>query len=227
MLDSLKREVYEANMRLKTSGLVILTWGNASGYDQSSGLVVIKPSGVKYSELTPEKMVVVDLDGKIIEGDLKPSSDTATHLKLYKEYPKIGGIVHTHSKFATSFAQAGRSVKALGTTHADYFYGEIPCSTTMTKEQINGNYEEETGQVIIDTISGEDPFKIPAVLINEHGPFTWGRTIADAVYHSIVLEEVCSMAFYALSLNGAAEIQKELLDKHYNRKHGKNSYYGQ
>lgn len=227
MLETLKQEVYEANMRLKTSGLVVLTWGNASGYDQKSNLMVIKPSGISYSDLSPEKMVVVDLNGKIIEGDLKPSSDTKTHIEIYKAFPEIGGIVHTHSRFATSFAQAGRSVKALGTTHADYFYGTIPCSKLLNAEQINGDYEKETGLMIVDLLKGKDPFEVPAVLINEHGPFTWGKTPTDAIYHSIVLEEVCSMAFHALSLNGSAEIQKELLDKHYYRKHGEDSYYGQ
>lgn len=227
MLESLRQEVYEANMRLKTSGLVVLTWGNASGFDRDNGLIVIKPSGVKYEALSPENMVVVDLNGNVVEGDLKPSSDTATHIALYKKYPQIGGIVHTHSRYATSFSQAGRSVKPLGTTHADYFYGEIPCSKAMAIEQINGNYEKETGHMIIRTIKGDDPFKVPAVLINEHGPFTWGKSPQEAVYHSIVLEEVCSMAFYALSINGKAHIQKELLDKHYYRKHGVNSYYGQ
>jgi L-ribulose-5-phosphate 4-epimerase len=227
MLEQLRKEVYEANMRLVQCGLVVLTWGNVSGYDRESGYVVIKPSGVAYSELSPEKMVVVDLKGNVVEGDLKPSSDTKTHLELYKAFSEIGGVVHTHSRMATSFAQAGRGVTALGTTHADYFYGEIPCSSPMDRDQIDGDYETETGRMIVAMLKGKNPLEIPAVLINEHGPFTWGKTASEAVYHSIVLEEVCAMAFHTLSLNSEAQIQDALMHKHYERKHGKNSYYGQ
>lgn len=227
MLDQLKQEVYEANMQLKASGLVILTWGNVSAYDPTTQLMVIKPSGVAYEQMTVEDMVVVDLQGQVVEGRLKPSSDTKTHLEIYKAYPEIRGIVHTHSKMATSFAQAGKSVMALGTTHADYFHGQIPCSRPLSAEEINGDYERETGKIIVDMLKAKDPFEIPAVLICEHGPFTWGKSAKEAVYHSIVLEEVCQMAYHALTMNPTASLQKVLLDKHYYRKHGENSYYGQ
>ena len=228
MLENLKKEVFEANLELPKRGLVVYTWGNVSGIDREKGLVVIKPSGVEYDELKVEDMVVVDLEGNIVEGNYKPSSDTATHLVLYKAFPEIGGIVHTHSLMATSFAQAGRAVSALGTTHADYFYGAIPCTRGMTPEEIGGAYEEETGNVIVETFKDRSPMDIPAVLVKEHGPFTWGKDAKDAVYHSVVLEEVSKMAFNTVLLNPKESMmQQELLDKHYLRKHGKNAYYGQ
>ena len=229
MLENLKQEVFEANLELPKRGLVVYTWGNVSGIDRASGLVVIKPSGVEYDELKAEDMVVVDLDGNVVEGKYKPSSDTPTHVYLYKAFSEIGGIVHTHSLMATSFAQAGRSVNALGTTHADYFYGSIPCTRSMTSEEIQGAYETETGKVIVETFKDLNPMDIPAVLVKEHGPFTWGKDAADAVYHSVVLEEVSKMAFNTALLlgNANAHMQQTLLDKHYLRKHGKNAYYGQ
>ncbi|WP_069998282.1 L-ribulose-5-phosphate 4-epimerase [Cellulosilyticum sp. I15G10I2] len=228
MLESLKKEVYEANLELPKRGLVVYTWGNVSGIDRESGLVVIKPSGVEYDELKVEDMVVVDLEGNIVEGQYKPSSDTPTHLYLYKAFSEIGGIVHTHSQMATSFAQAGRSVNALGTTHADYFYGAVPCTRSMTSEEIQGEYEAETGKVIVEAFKDMNPMDIPAVLVKEHGPFTWGKDAKDAVYHSVVLEEVSKMAFNTALLNNVqVSMQQELLDKHYLRKHGKNAYYGQ
>ncbi len=229
MLENLKKEVFEANLELQKRGLVVYTWGNVSGIDREKGLVVIKPSGVEYNELKAEDMVVIDLEGNIVEGNYMPSSDTATHLVLYKAFSEIGGIVHTHSLMATSFAQAGKEVSALGTTHADYFYGAIPCTRSMTPEEIAGAYEEETGKVIVEAFKDINPMDIPAVLVKEHGPFTWGKDAKDAVYHSVVLEEVSKMAFNtALLLNNAkTSMQKNLLNKHYLRKHGKNAYYGQ
>lgn len=229
MLESLKKEVYEANLELPKRGLVVYTWGNVSGIDREKGLVVIKPSGVEYDDLKVEDMVVIDLEGNVIEGKYKPSSDTATHLYLYKAFSEIGGIVHTHSQMATSFAQAGRSVNALGTTHADYFYGAVPCTRSMTSKEIQGAYEVETGKVIVETFKDVNPLDIPAVLVKEHGPFTWGKDVKDAVYHSVVLEEVSKMAFNTAMLqsNAKTSMQQSLLDKHYLRKHGKNAYYGQ
>lgn len=229
MLEKLKQEVWEANLELSRRGLVVYTWGNVSGIDRESGLVVIKPSGVDYFKLKVEDMVVVDLEGRIVEGDLKPSSDLDTHLELYKAFKDIGGIVHTHSPIAVSFAQSGRSIKAMGTTHADYFYGSIPCTRNMTKEEIQGDYEKETGRVIVETFDEIDPNQVPAVLVREHGPFTWGKTPAEAVYHSVVLEEVSKMAFYTTVLNDniQSDMQQDLLDKHFLRKHGENAYYGQ
>ena len=228
MLERLKKEVYEANLEINKQGLVVYTWGNVSGIDRESGLVVIKPSGVKYEEMQVENMVVLDLEGNIIEGKLRPSSDAATHLELYKAFPEIGGITHTHSTMATSFAQAGIDIKALGTTHADYFYGDIPCTRLMKPDEVNGAYEEETGKVIIETIQQRQSIDIPAILVREHGPFTWGKSPQESVYHSVVLEEVCKMAFYTQLINpGVSSMQKELLDKHYLRKHGVHAYYGQ
>ena len=229
MLEKLKQEVYEANLELPKRGLVVYTWGNVSGIDREKGLVVIKPSGVEYDELKATDMVVIDLEGNVVEGKYNPSSDTPTHLYLYKAFSEIGGIVHTHSLMATSFAQAGKNVNALGTTHADYFYGTVPCTRSMTKEEIQGAYEAETGKVIVEAFKDINPMDIPAVLVKEHGPFTWGKDAADAVYHSVVLEEVSKMAFNtALLLNNAEKsMQSELLDKHYLRKHGKDAYYGQ
>ena len=228
MLELLRQQVLEANLLLPKFGLVKFTWGNVSGIDRASGLVVIKPSGVKYEELTAGEMVIVDLDGKIIEGKLNPSSDTMTHLELYKAFPNIGGIVHTHSPWATSFAQAGKPIEATGTTHADYFYGAIPCTRQMTPAEIAGRYEQETGKVIIETFESLDPNHIPAVLVNNHGSFCWGKTPEKAVETAVVLEEVAFMQYHALTLNSDLQpMQKELLDKHFLRKHGKNAYYGQ
>ena len=228
MLESLKKEVLEANLLLPKHGLITFTWGNVSGIDRESGLVVIKPSGVSYDGMTVEDMVVVDLDGNIVEGNRKPSSDTPTHLVLYKAFPTCGGIVHTHSRWATSFAQAGVGIQPLGTTQGDYFYGEIPCTRKMTPQEIAGAYEAETGNVIVETFQGKDPAAIPAVLVHSHGPFAWGKDAAEAVHNAVVLEEVAFMNFHSLQLNPAqTRMQQELLDKHYLRKHGKNAYYGQ
>lgn len=228
MLEELKRQVCEANLLLPKYDLVTFTWGNVSAIDRSSGLVVIKPSGVPYDGMSAEDMVVVDPDGKVVEGKWKPSSDTATHLVLYRAFPQCGGIVHTHSRWATSFAQAGVGIAPLGTTQGDYFYGEIPCTRLMTPEEIAGEYEKETGNVIVETFQKMDPAAIPAVLIHSHGPFTWGKDAADAVHNAVVLEEIAFMNFHALQLNPAqTRMQQELLDKHYLRKHGANAYYGQ
>ncbi|MCD8005987.1 MAG: L-ribulose-5-phosphate 4-epimerase [Oscillospiraceae bacterium] len=227
-MEQLKKEVWEANMLLPKYGLVTFTWGNVSGIDRSSGLVVIKPSGVEYDTMKPEDMVVVDLNGKVVEGDLNPSSDTPTHVEFYKAFPNIGGVTHTHSSYATSFAQAGRGVPALGTTHGDYFYGEIPCTRKMTPEEIAGEYEKNTGLVIIETFKDKDPDAIPAVLVHSHGPFTWGKNAVDSVHHAVILEECAKMAIRAYTLNPELQpMQQELLDRHYLRKHGANAYYGQ
>jgi len=228
MLEELKRQVCEANLLLPKYDLVTFTWGNVSAIDRPSGLVVIKPSGVPYDGMSAEDMVVVDLDGKVVEGKWKPSSDTATHLVLYRAFPQCGGIVHTHSRWATSFAQAGVGIAPLGTTQGDYFYGEIPCTRLMTPEEIAGEYEKETGNVIVETFQKLDPAAIPAVLVHSHGPFTWGKDAAEAVHNAVVLEEIAFMNFHALQLNPAqTRMQQELLDKHYLRKHGANAYYGQ
>ena len=228
MLEALKQEVLEANLLLPKHGLITFTWGNVSGIDRESGLVVIKPSGVSYDGMTAEDMVVVDLQGKVVEGQWKPSSDTPTHLALYRAFPEMGGIVHTHSRWATSFAQAGMPIPAMGTTQGDYFYGDIPCTRKMTPEEIAGEYELETGNVIIETFQDIDPMTIPAVLVHSHGPFTWGTDAMNAVHNAVVLEEVAFMDFHAMAMNPqAGRMQQELLDKHYLRKHGKNAYYGQ
>lgn len=228
MLDELKEQVLQANLALPEYGLVTFTWGNVSGIDREKGLVVIKPSGVPYSSLKKEDLVVVDLDGNKVEGKLKPSSDTPTHLVLYRAFKNIGGIVHTHSSWATSFAQAGRGIPAFGTTHADHFYGEIPCTRKMTPEEIKGDYEEETGNVIVETFNGKDPMDVPAVLVNMHGPFTWGKDAMDAVHNAVVLEEVAKMAFNTIMLNpGIGPMDINLLNRHFFRKHGANAYYGQ
>ena len=223
MLEKLKDEVCRANLLLPRYGLVTLTWGNVSGIDRESGLVVIKPSGVPYDGMGPDDMVVVDLNGNPVEGRYKPSSDTPTHIELYKAFPNIGGIVHTHSRWATIFAQMGRGVPAAGTTHADYFYGEVPCTRPMTPEEIAGEYEKETGKVVIETFGALDPNAVPACLVYSHGPFAWGSTPDKAVENAVVLEEVAFMQWHA----DAQPMQRELLDKHYLRKHGKNAYYGQ
>jgi L-ribulose-5-phosphate 4-epimerase len=229
MLKKLKEQVFQANLLLPKHGLVVFTWGNVSGIQREKGLMVIKPSGVSYEAMQAEDMVVVELEtGKVVEGKLKPSSDTATHIELYKAFPNIGGIVHTHSRWATTFAQAGRGIVALGTTHGDYFYGEIPCTRKMTKAEIEGEYEKETGTVIRETFEGKDPDAIPAVLVHSHGPFTWGRDPMDAVHNAVVLEEVAFMNFHTLMLEPKMpSMQQDLLDKHYLRKHGANAYYGQ
>ena len=229
MLEELKEAVWKANLQLPKLGLVTFTWGNVSGIDRERGLVVIKPSGVEYDVMTPEDMVVVSLaTGERVEGRWKPSSDTPTHLVLYRAFPDCGGIVHTHSRWATSFAQAGLGIQPLGTTQGDYFYGEIPCTREMTPAEIAGAYEEETGNVIVETFANQNPAQIPAVLVRSHGPFTWGCDAAEAVHNAAVLEEVAFMNFHSLQLNpGQTRMQQELLDKHYLRKHGKNAYYGQ
>ncbi|MFC4323901.1 L-ribulose-5-phosphate 4-epimerase [Litchfieldia salsa] len=228
MLEQLKKAVLEANLELPKYKMVTFTWGNVSGIDRESGLVVIKPSGVEYDEMKLEDMVVVDLEGNRVEGELKPSSDTPTHLALYKAFPTIGGIVHTHSPWATSWAQAGRSIPALGTTHADYFYGEIPCTRKMTDEEIQGEYELETGNVIIEHFQNVNPLFMPGVLVNGHAPFAWGKDSHNAVHNAVVLEEVAKMASETYKLNPNVEpISQSLLDKHFLRKHGANAYYGQ
>ncbi len=229
MLESLKEAVCRANLELPKYGLVTFTWGNVSGVNRELGAMVIKPSGVEYDHMTPEDMVVVSLTtGEILEGKWKPSSDTDTHLALYRAFPELGGIVHTHSRWATCFAQAGRGIPAYGTTHGDYFYGEIPCTRKMTPEEIAGAYELETGNVIIETFRGKSPKDIPAVLVHSHGPFAWGTDPHNAVHNAVVLEELAFMAFHTEALAPAiGPMQQELLDKHYLRKHGKNAYYGQ
>jgi L-ribulose-5-phosphate 4-epimerase len=229
MLEGLKEQVFRANLLLPKHGLITFTWGNVSGIDRGQGLVVIKPSGVSYDEMKVDDMVVVEVEtGKTVEGSLKPSSDTQTHLELYKAFPNIGGIVHTHSRWATTFAQAGRGILALGTTHGDYFYGEIPCTRKMTKAEIEGEYEKETGSVIKETFQGKDPDAMPAVLVHSHGPFAWGTDPMDAVHNAVVLEEVAFMNFHTMLLEpDIPPMQQELLDKHYLRKHGANAYYGQ
>ena len=229
MLEELKEQVCKANLELPRHNLVTFTWGNVSGIDREKGLVVIKPSGVSYDEMKASDMVVVDLDGKRVEGDLNPSSDTPTHVELYKAFPNLGGVVHTHSRWATIFAQAGMGIPAYGTTHADYFYGEIPCTRRMTSEEIMGEYEKETGTVIIERFHGLNPDDIPGVLVHSHGPFTWGTDPMNAVHNAVVLEEVAMMAWHvkALSGNTIEPMQQVLLDKHYLRKHGANAYYGQ
>ena len=227
MLEALKQQVYEANMALVRHGLVIFTWGNVSGIAREEGLFVIKPSGVDYEKLTPEDMVVVDLQGNKIEGKLNPSSDTPTHCALYNLFPAIGGVAHTHSRKATAWAQAGRGIPACGTTHADYFHGEIPCTRRMTPEEIAGAYERETGQVIAEAFQGRDPMAVPGVLARSHGPFTWGKDAMEAVLHAAVLEEAAAMALDTHLLGFDSPMQQELLDKHYLRKHGTEATYGQ
>jgi L-ribulose-5-phosphate 4-epimerase len=227
MLEELKQKVFQANIDLVKLNLVIFTWGNVSAIDRKKELIVIKPSGISYDKMKATDMVVVDFDGNIIEGDFNPSSDTPTHIALYKAFKNIGGIAHTHSRWATSWAQAGKSIPALGTTHADYFYGSIPCTRKLTEKEVNSAYETETGNVIVETFKGLDTDAIPGVLVNNHGPFSWGKDAGEAVYNSKVIEEVAEMAFYTLQLNSNAKIEQFLLDKHYNRKHGKKAYYGQ
>lgn len=235
MLEKLKEEVCKANLDLPKHGLVVFTWGNVSGYDPETKLFVIKPSGVPYDQLTPADMVVCDLDGKKVEGELNPSSDTPTHAVLYRQFPGIGGVVHTHSRWATIRSQAGRGIPAYGTTHGDYFYGEIPCTRKMTPAEIGtattGEYEKETGNVIVETFQNGkiDPIQVPAVLVQSHGPFTWGKDCNEAVYNAVVLEEVAMMAWHTENTNGVhmEPMQQELLNKHFLRKHGEHAYYGQ
>lgn len=228
MLEELKKDVLEANLELPKRNLVTYTWGNVSAIDREKGLIVIKPSGVPYSELKASDFPVIDLEGNKIEGDLNPSSDTATHLMLYKSFPNIGGIVHTHSPWCTIWAQAGRDIPTFGTTHADYFYGSIPCTRKLTKGEVASSYEENTGKVIIETFENISPNAIPGVVVDSHGPFNWGETPQKAVENTVVMEEIAKLAYYTESLNKEVKpIDKYLLDKHYLRKHGKNAYYGQ
>ena len=230
MLKELREEVYRANMELPERGLVVYTWGNVSGINRAKGLVVIKPSGVEYEDLTPENLVVVDMDCRIVEGDMNPSSDTKTHVELYKSFSEIGGIVHTHSPHAVGWAQAGRDIPCYGTTHADYFYGSVPCTRNLTADEVNDDYELNTGKVIAETFTERkiDPLAVPAVICHSHGPFTWGKNPAQAVYHAVVLEETAKMAMYTVNIfANAPQAPQYVLDKHYLRKHGPGAYYGQ
>lgn len=230
MLDDLKQKVLEANLLLPKYGLVVFTWGNVSGIDRENGLVVIKPSGVDYDIMKAEDMVVTDLDGNVVEGKLKPSSDLATHLEFYKHFKDIGGVVHTHSINAVAWAQAGKDIPTLGTTHGDYFYGQIPCTRLMTKEEIKDNYELNTGKVVVEEFEKRhvDPNQMPGVLVHSHGPFTWGKDPFDAVHNSVVLDTLAKMALKTITINGDVDsMQRELLDKHFLRKHGPGAYYGQ
>ena len=238
MLEELKKKVCQANLDLVKHGLVLFTWGNVSAIDRESGLVVIKPSGVSYDNMKPEDMVVVDLDGKVVEGELNPSSDTPTHVVLYKAFPHIGGVVHTHSTYATAWAQAGENIPNIGTTHADYFHEDIPCTRNMKKAEVFGEYEKETGNVIVETFKEINPDDTPAVLVKNHGPFAWGKDADNAVHNAVVLEEVAKMAFIACNvhmsfnvnmglMSNKPSMNKHLIEKHYSRKHGPNAYYGQ
>lgn len=227
MLQELKEKVFHANLELVKQGLVIYTWGNVSGIDREKGLVAIKPSGLDYDKMTADDMVVVDLEGNIVEGKLRPSSDTPTHLALYRAFPAIGGVVHTHSTYATAWSQAGLDTPNIGTTHADYFHKDIPCTADMTAEEVRGDYELETGNVIVRRFADIDPTATPAVLVKNHGPFTWGKDPADAVHNAVVLEQVAKMAFIARTINPALIMNPLLIEKHYNRKHGPGAYYGQ
>ncbi|WP_303023359.1 L-ribulose-5-phosphate 4-epimerase [Duncaniella muris] len=227
MLQELKEKVFHANLELVKQGLVIYTWGNVSGIDREKGLVAIKPSGLDYDKMTADDMVVVDLEGNIVEGKLRPSSDTPTHLALYRAFPAIGGVVHTHSTYATAWSQAGLDIPNIGTTHADYFHKDIPCTADMTAEEVRGDYELETGNVIVRRFADIDPTATPAVLVKNHGPFTWGKDPADAVHNAVVLEQVAKMAFIARTINPALIMNPLLIEKHYNRKHGPGAYYGQ
>ena len=227
MLDELKEKVYQANLEIVKQGLVIHTWGNVSGRDRSTGYIVIKPSGVSYKSMKSGDMVVLDPDGNILEGKYKPSTDAPTHLLIYNVYSSVGGIVHTHSTYATSWAQAGKSIPPFGTTHADHFYGEVPCSRKLTETEVMERYEINTGKVIAETMKDKDPLAISSVLVHSHGPFCWGTDPENAVYNAVALEEIARMAFYTVLLGRKEPIDKYLLDKHYLRKHGKDAYYGQ
>ena len=227
MLDKLKIDVFKANLEIVNKGLVIHTWGNVSARDSASGLIVIKPSGVSYKSLKPGDMVVIDLNGKVVEGGYRPSTDAPTHLVLYKTWDTIGGIVHTHSSYATAWAQAGRSIPPFGTTHADHYYGEVPCTRSLTDNEITSDYEVNTGKIIIERMGSTDPLAIPSVLVNSHGPFCWGKDAESAVYNAISLEEIAKMAFYTVLLGKSEPLKKSLLDKHFKRKHGSQAYYGQ
>ena len=227
MLEELKEKVCRANLDLVRHGLVIFTWGNVSAIDRQSGLVVIKPSGVSYDNMKPSDMVVVDLDGKVVEGDLNPSSDTPTHLVLYKAFPEIGGVVHTHSTYATAWAQAGIDLPNIGTTHADYFHDAVHCTADMSRPQVEGEYELETGNVIVERFKGLNPVHTPGVLVKNHGPFTWGKDAFEAVHNAVVLEQVAKMAFISFSVNPSLTMNPLLVEKHFSRKHGPNAYYGQ
>lgn len=227
MLEALKEKVFQANLDLVKHGLVIFTWGNVSAIDHDSKLVVIKPSGVSYDVMKASDMVVVDLEGNVVEGDLNPSSDTPTHLVLYKAFPEIGGVVHTHSTYATAWAQAGLDIPNIGTTHADYFYKDIPCTADMTREEVEGNYELETGNVIVKRFEGMNPVHTPGVLVKNHGPFAWGKDAHEAVHNAVVMEQVAKMASIAYSLNPRLTMNPLLVEKHFSRKHGPNAYYGQ
>jgi len=227
MLEKLKETVFRANLDLVKHGLVIFTWGNVSGIDRDKGLVVIKPSGVSYDTMTAEDMVVVDLDGNILEGDLRPSSDTPTHLVLYKTFTQIGGIVHTHSTYATSWAQAGKDIPNIGTTHADYFHDAIPCTADMSEIQVNGNYELETGNVIVKRFKNLNFLHTPGVLVKNHGPFSWGKDANEAVYNAVVMEQIAKMAYISFTINPSLTMNPFLIEKHFSRKHGPNAYYGQ
>ena len=227
-LQELKERVWQANVELPRQGLVKYTWGNVSGIDRELGLVVIKPSGVPYAQLTSADMVVVSLDGQVVEGELNPSSDTPTHLELYKALPALGAVVHTHSTWATVWAQAGRAIPCLGTTHADYFYGSVPCTRGMTRSEVEGDYETNTGRVIVETLAGSDPSSVPGVLVAGHGPFAWGADPQEAVHNGVVLEEIAKLALFTQLLNPeVASLSDYLLDKHFLRKHGADAYYGQ
>lgn len=230
MLEELKEKVLKANLDLVKHGLVIFTWGNVSGIDRDKGLVVIKPSGVSYDDMKADDMVVVDLNtGKVVEGDLRPSSDTPTHLAIYRAWPEVGGVVHTHSTYATAWAQAGIDLPNIGTTHADYFHNAVPCTSDMTEEEVKGDYELETGNVIVNRLNeaGINPMHTPGVLVKNHGPFTWGKSPAEAVHNAVVLEQVAKMAFVAYQVNPALTMNPLLVEKHFSRKHGPNAYYGQ
>ena len=227
MLDELKDKVFRANLDLVNHGLVIHTWGNVSMRDFKSGLIAIKPSGVSYESMKPEDMVILDPDGKVVEGRFKPSTDAPTHLFLYKSWSETGGVVHTHSTFATSWAQAGRAIPPFGTTHADHYYGEVPCTRLLTNSEIEEDYEINTGKVIVETFKGISPLSVPSVLVNSHGPFAWGTDADNAVYNAVALEEIAKMAYYTVLLGRNEPVNSSLLDKHFNRKHGKDAYYGQ
>jgi len=227
MLEKLKKNVFKANIDLVNNGLVIHTWGNVSERDNDSGLIVIKPSGIAYSSMKADDMVVIDSDGKVVEGKFRPSTDAPTHLFLYNSYPSVGGVVHTHSTYATAWAQAGKDIPPFGTTHADHYYGEVPCTRKLTDDEIKNDYEMNTGKVILERLGNSDPLTVPSALVNCHGPFCWGLDAEEAVYNAIALEEIARIAFYTVLLGHNVPIEQNLLDKHFLRKHGKNAYYGQ